>query len=127
MKKINYILDKNNYITSYTVIPFDKNKPYIELEDVKLITVNKTRIIDGMLDNTGEGNATYQKRLARKNQEPLRKELREIQKWLADNDWKVNKIVIGEWATYDERWLNYLSERQAKRTRQDELLVLLNN
>ena len=125
MKKINYKLDKNNYITSYTVIPFDQNKPHIEIEDTSLITIGKTRIIDNVLDNNGEGNISYQKKLARKNQEPLRKELKEIQKWLADNDWKVNKIVTGEWTTYDERWTSYLIERTEKRNRQDEINELL--
>ena len=48
-------------------------------------------------------------------------ELWEIQKWFSDNDWIVNKIVVGEWTTDDERWLNYLAERKVKRARQDEL------
>ena len=48
-------------------------------------------------------------------------ELWEIQKWFSDNDWIVNKIVVGEWSTDDERWLNYLAERKVKRARQDEL------
>ena len=50
-----------------------------------------------------------------------KEELWEIQKWFSDNDWIVNKIVVGEWTTDDERWLNYLAERQVKRKRQDEL------
>ena len=50
-----------------------------------------------------------------------KEELYEIQKWFSDNDWIVNKIVVGEWTTNDERWLNYLAERQVKRKRQDEL------
>ena len=29
-------------------------------------------------------------------------------KWLADNDWKVNKVFIGEWTYTDPRWLEYL-------------------
>lgn len=53
-------------------------------------------------------------------------ELWEIQKWFSDNDWIVNKIVVGEWTTDDERWLNYLAERQVKRKRQDELLLIIN-
>ena len=53
-------------------------------------------------------------------------ELWEIQKWFSDNDWIVNKIVVGEWSTDDERWLNYLAERQVKRKRQDELLLIIN-
>lgn len=50
-----------------------------------------------------------------------KEELWEIQKWFSDNDWIVNKIVVGEWSTDDERWINYLAERQVKRKRQDEL------
>lgn len=52
-------------------------------------------------------------------------ELEEIKQWFIDNDWKVNKIVIGEWQTTDQRWLEYLREREIKRTRQDELNELL--
>ena len=55
-----------------------------------------------------------------------KEELWEIQKWFSDNDWVVNKIVVGEWAIDDERWLNYLDERKEKRKRQDELLLIIN-
>ena len=55
-----------------------------------------------------------------------KEELYEIQKWFSDNDWIVNKIVVGEWTTDDERWLNYLAERKEKRKRQDELLLIIN-
>lgn len=55
-----------------------------------------------------------------------KEELWDIQKWFSDNDWIVNKIVVGEWATDDERWVNYLAERQVKRARQDELLLIIN-
>lgn len=51
----------------------------------------------------------------------IKEELYQIKQWLANNDWKVNKIVVGEWSTDDERWINYLAERQVKRKRQDEL------
>lgn len=54
-----------------------------------------------------------------------KEELCEIRKWFSDNDWIVNKIVVGEWSTNDERWLNYLAERQVKRARQDELNQIL--
>ena len=52
-------------------------------------------------------------------------ELNNIKAWFIENDWKVNKIVIGEWTTDDQRWLDYLSERAVKRVRQDELIDLL--
>lgn len=56
-----------------------------------------------------------------------KRELEEIKRWFIDNDWKVNKIVIGEWNNTDSRWLEYLREREIKRARQDELNELLKN
>ena len=53
-------------------------------------------------------------------------ELKLIQSWLKKNDWKINKIVIGEWETTDERWTSYLAERAIKRARQDELNEIIN-
>jgi hypothetical protein len=52
-------------------------------------------------------------------------ELEEIQQWFIDNDWIPNKIITGEWTTDDPRWIEYLSERQIKRNRQDEINKLL--
>jgi hypothetical protein len=45
----------------------------------------------------------------------------EILKWLADNDWKVNKVVVGEWEKEDHRWVEYIAQRQAKRKRLEEI------
>lgn len=126
MKKINYTLDKNNYIISYTTIPFNETKPYIEVADNYKPIIGKTMIIDGVIFD-GVGNEAYLKRQALKDKKPLREELKQIQKWLADNDWKVNKIVIGEWTTSDERWLSYIQERTQKRARQDEINRVLGN
>ena len=49
----------------------------------------------------------------------------EILKWLADNDWKVNKIVLGEWEENDTRVIEYKRERKEKRERLDYLEILL--
>lgn len=49
-------------------------------------------------------------------------ELLSIRKWFSDNDYKVNKIMLGEWTSDDARWLEYIKERKIKRARQDELL-----
>jgi hypothetical protein len=56
---------------------------------------------------------------------PLQKELIDIYQWFLDNDYIPNKIITGEWVIDDVRWKSYLLERQAKRTRQDEIKVLL--
>jgi hypothetical protein len=50
----------------------------------------------------------------------------ELLKWLFDNDWKVNKIIVGEWNIEDPRWIDYKNERQIKRKRLDEINTLLN-
>lgn len=51
----------------------------------------------------------------------LEREQADILQWLADNDWKVNKVVVGEWTKEDPRWLEYLQERQIKRKRLEEI------
>lgn len=48
-----------------------------------------------------------------------------ILKWLADNDWKVNKRMLGEWAEDDERWIQYLAERRLMRAQYDAALEVL--
>lgn len=118
--KINYSLNDSNVITSYTIIPFNESLPTLEIseEDLKKIKVGYTKLINGVLDfNT----AKYQEVKYAKI------ELSEIKKWFFDNDWKVNKVVIGEWNKTDSRWLEYLEQRQIKRARQDELNSTLNN
>lgn len=49
----------------------------------------------------------------------------EALKWLADNDWKVNKYIIGEWSAGDTRWLDYLSGRSKARASIDEAEAIL--
>ena len=52
-------------------------------------------------------------------------ELKTVQAWLKSNDWVPNKVVTGEWSVEDPRWIQYLSNRNQKRNRQDEITVLL--
>ena len=47
-------------------------------------------------------------------------------KWLADNDWKCNKIIRGEWTTDDPRWIEYLEGAIKARQEQDEADAILN-
>jgi hypothetical protein len=55
----------------------------------------------------------------------LNYELTMISQWFIENDWKPNKIITGEWTTNDPRWIQYLSEREVKRARQDEISALI--
>ena len=45
----------------------------------------------------------------------------EIDRWLKANDWKVNKVYLGEWKQTDTRWLEYLETRAALRAEHEEL------
>lgn len=55
-----------------------------------------------------------------------RAELEQIRLWFSQNDFKPHKIITGEWQVTDPRWSEYLTERQAKRSRQDELNKIIN-
>ena len=49
------------------------------------------------------------------------KRLKEIDAWLKANDWKLNKVYLGEWETTDPRWTEYLETRAALRAEHEEL------
>lgn len=46
-------------------------------------------------------------------------------KWLSDNDWMVNKRMLGEWAEDDARWLEYLAGRAKARAEIDEANIVI--
>ena len=46
-------------------------------------------------------------------------------KWLAENDWKINKRMLGEWAENDERWIQYLADRRLIRAEYDAACEIL--
>lgn len=47
--------------------------------------------------------------------------------WLADNDWKVNKRMLGEWTEDDPRWQDYLTQRMLVRAKIDNAESILNS
>ena len=55
-----------------------------------------------------------------------KKAMDRVLQWLADNDWKVNKHTLGEWADDDPRWLEYLAGREQARAEYDEAVAVLN-
>jgi hypothetical protein len=50
------------------------------------------------------------------------KRLAEIDNWFKTNDWKFNKVYLGEWEITDPRWVEYLNKRAAMRKEYDELI-----
>lgn len=120
--KINYTLNENNVIIHWHSFPFDENEPYIDVEEDK-IHVKYSQVVNGEFIENKEAyeNSIKVKELINS----YREELRSIKIWFSGNDWKVNKIIVGEWTTEDPRWLEYLKERDVKRKRQDELNALI--
>lgn len=119
MIKVNY--DKN----TGRVIAFGKDiKPYIEITE----TERKQPLPDkysyyAVID----GKFTIQRRelsideiLCNSRQTKI-KRIKEIETWLKTNDWKFNKVFLGEWEQTDPRWLSYLEERAKFRAERDEL------
>ena len=119
MIKVNYDKDTGK------VIGFDLDKtPYIEITEEERHQPLPDRysyyaVKDGKF--IIERTTPTAEQLAADKKAELRRELGSIQSWFAVNDWKVNKIVIGEWKETDPRWQEYLTERQIKRNRQDAI------
>lgn len=55
------------------------------------------------------------------NKANLQEEYFQIKGWLRENDWKFNKVFIGEWADTDPRWVEYKEQRVIKRERLDKI------
>jgi len=99
------------------------SKDILNLSDGKLMWQNGELVPNP--DYETIKNQFQQEQQSKKQISLYKKELRKIQQWFKDNDWKVNKIVIGEWEKSDSRWLDYILERTVKRARQDELHSLI--
>ena len=99
------------------------SKDILDLSNGKLMWQNGELVPNQ--DYETAKNRIQQELQSKKQISLYKQELREIQQWFKDNDWKVNKIVIGEWEKSDSRWLDYILERTAKRARQDELNELI--
>lgn len=114
-------------------IPDEERELYIEVSDDTFDDLRNRKVMwqnGELVDNPDYESykAEREVRIAKNKQlNILRQELREIQKWFKDNDWKPNKIVAGEWQQDDPRWTDYINERSIKRTRQDELNQELEN
>ena len=44
-----------------------------------------------------------------------------IKAWLQENDYKINKHLLGEYADDDVRWVEYLQERSVKLARYNDI------
>jgi hypothetical protein len=100
---------------------FSPNQFELDLTDEAFVYL-KENALAAYYEN---GKVVYKGLEQIKQKQALEKEQADILQWLADNDWKVNKLVVGEWTKEDQRWIDYLNERQVKRNRLDEIESML--
>ena len=110
-----------NFIVGFSNIPFEDDGKGLIIE--KEVTQEEFEGGSSLFvyKNGGVYNKTQKEFDNEKHINDLRYEALDIQQWLTENDWKVNKVFLGEWEETDERWLQYLKEREIKRTRLDEI------
>jgi len=97
------------------------NQVELDLTDEEYTYLNE----NALAAHYENGKVVYKGLEQIKQRQAAEKEQADILQWLADNDWKVNKVVVGEWEATDTRWLEYKKERQLKRARQDEIGKLI--
>lgn len=119
MIKVNY--DKE----TGRVIAFNKDiTPYIEIteEERKQPLPNKYSHY-AVIDNkfTIVTREPTEEEAIKDAQAAKQKRLKEIDLWLKANDWKVNKVYLGEWKPDDPRWLEYKETRAAVREEHERL------
>lgn len=115
--KGNRVLSTENWEERNTVIKKQINEKG-ELEEIK-----QTRTVEEFAKQ--HGWTIVEKKpeaLTLKEQKlSLENEKEEILSWFRGNDWKFNKVFIGEWAETDPRWLEYKEQRAVKRARLDKI------
>ena len=105
--------NKTTFRTSSGLFPMEKDEVLYYNPETDTFHTEKVEITEEQKERAkamGEARAKKAKALA----------------WLADNDWKVNKRMLGEWEETDERWLAYLADRAKARAEIDEADAVLN-
>jgi hypothetical protein len=119
MIKVNY--DKE----TGRVIAFNKDiTPYIEITEAERRQplpdkYSHYAVIDGKF--TVVKREPNEAEIAKDKAAAKAKRLAEIDSWFKANDWKVNKLFLGEWKVTDTRWIEYLAKRAAMRKEHEEL------
>jgi hypothetical protein len=110
-------LSTENWEERNTTITLEVNEDGKQIEVKHLKTIEEFAKENGFEVVTKKPETLIQKEI----KVELENELLQIKKWFLDNDYKVNKVIIGEWQDTDPRWIEYKKERSIKRARQDEI------
>ena len=123
MIKVNVAIDENHFITGIITENFNEAELYVEVEDINDITIGETRVIHfNRIQNLKVPKEVY---LKGKTLPALRKEKQQHLDWLADNDYRVNKYILGEYQDNDPAWVQYKADRATKIARINEIEGLL--
>ena len=109
-------------------------KRYIKTEGSRIVDI-RNKMIEGFIeievaDNLTDidilanhiyNNGKLEKSQGLINKANLQEEYFEIVAWLNQNDWKINKVFLGEWAETDPRFVEYKEQRAIKRARFDKI------
>lgn len=116
-KLVFYQLNENNTINRISSHSFEGRDGYFKIEEYPFKWhKNFSKVVDGVF---------YLREEEFQQLTELKRQRAEILKWLSDNDWKINKVVLGEWTENDVRWSDYLNRRAEKRQRLDEIDALI--
>ena len=107
-----YVIGKN-YEKFVTV----DNERYFEVDNIPEVEGNKVLCFDPETKEFSTKERVIDKAKVEEYRKRTEAEKRKAyaMKWLTDNDWKVNKRMLGEWAEDDERWIAYLAGRAKAR------------
>lgn len=112
MDKINYDLDENGFIIGYSIVPFDENKDYMELEYIPkdiFIKLNSECISNYKVVN-GKLIKAINPKMEELKKQALRKERSKLFKEYIDRGklWydTLTEVQLKELETWREKWLN---------------------
>ena len=129
MIKANVTIDEYGFIQSYETNQIDETELYVEVNSLDEIIIDKSIFsryneLDskGIIRNTGPTKEVF---LKLKEKNSLREEKQQHLDWLADNDYRVNKYILGEYQDDDPAWVQYKADRATKIARINEIEGLL--
>ena len=115
--KINYVLNENNIITSWCRVPFDENKPWIELPDGTEIHENFDQVIDQTFI---PNHAAWEDAQAKKaHRAALYTEMAQLKDYLNHTDYQAIKYAEGVLTA--EEYEETKQSRAAARARINEI------
>ena len=99
--KINYTLDSNNRVTSWTAIPYNPEKPHIEVNNPTDIILKHSTIVGGVLHiNRDKYNHAVQKANKKRT---IESEILKENQFLASTDYIIIKDYEGLMTSEEEK------------------------